>query len=624
MNPQLYEHYKRELQHAREMGGVFAAEFPKVAGRLGIETLECSDPYVERLLEGFAFMAARVQLKIDSSYGQLARHILEMVYPNSLSPTPSMLIAEFQPSLTEGSLAKGFTIKRGTRLRGLLAPGEQTECDFRTSHNLTMWPIEVADVVSLRNTTAIETAGVVNPGKNRSALSLSLRTVGGHKFSDLAFDELSFHLCGSDSVGTALYEQLFSHTREVVLACNGKQISFPGKPIKICRQGFHDDEALLPVTSSGFQGYRLLQEYFNFPDRFQFLKVEGLQRRLRQCNSEKIELVFLFDNNDDRLADLYSKNNFRLHAVPAINLFPKTADRIHLGKMQHEYHLVPDRTRPMDFEVYSVNEVEALGSSQSQAQKFYQYYSVNEKRRTANTFFSIRREPRLLSSKQKQRGTRASYVGSEIFLSLVDASEAPYRTDLRQLSVNTLCTNRDLPLQMPFGLGSTDFSLDIGAPVDAIRCLAGPTIPKPSRAYSRDAWRLVSNLNLNYLSISGEQDDDGAAAAAMLRQILEMYVDENADADRRQLEGILSVKTHSAIRQRSFRGHVEIAHGLEIRLRLDESAFEGTGVYLLGSVFERFFARYAGINSFTETVLESIQRNEIERWPVRLGMRQAI
>jgi len=177
---------------------------------------------------------------------------------------------------------------------------------------------------------------------------------------------------------------------------------------------------------------------------------------------------------------------------------------------------------------------------------------------------------------------------------------------------------------MPIGRGDTDFNLDIGAPVDSIRCVAGPTVPTPGRAHFRDAWRLVSNLNLNYLSIGGGDADEGGAAAAMLRQMLELHVDENSGSDRRQLEGIMSVSTSPAVRQRHYRGHVEIAHGLEVRIRLDESAFQGTGVYLLGAVLERFFARYASINSFTETVLETLQRNEVERWPIQLGQRQIL
>ena len=624
MNPQLFEHYKRELQHIREMGGEFAEEFPKVAGRLGLETLECTDPYVERLLEGFAFLSARVQLKIETSYSKLARHLLEMVYPTYLSPTPSMVVAEFRPSLAEGSLAQGFKLERGSRLRSQVAPDEQTECDFRTSHEIRLWPIEITGVRTLTSKAAIGATGISASQNLRSGLALSLSTVGGHLFSELPMEELSIFLCGADSSGPQLYEQLFRHTKLISLLCDGKEIRSPRKPVRLQRQGYEDNEALLPVTARGFQGYRLIQEYFSFPERFQFVNIVELLSRLQRCESQQLEIVFLFDNSDDRMTDLYAKENFKLHCVPAINLFPKMADRIHLDKSNHEYHVIPDRTRPMDFEVFSITDVQGYGSNQAQSQAFYPYYSISEKRRTASTFYSTSREPRLLSSKQKRRGPRASYVGSEVFLSLVDTNEAPYRSELRQVSIDTTCTNRDLPLQIPIGKRDTDFHLDVGAPVDSIRCVAGPTVPKASRAQYRDAWRLVSNLNLNYLSISGAGDDDGSAAAAMLRQMLELYIDEHNNADRRQLEGILAVVTRPAVRQRHVRGHVEIAQGLEIRLRFDESAFEGTGAYLLGSVFERFFARYASINSFTETVLESIQRNEIERWPVRLGMRETM
>ncbi|MBX2885889.1 MAG: type VI secretion system baseplate subunit TssF, partial [Granulosicoccus sp.] len=147
---------------------------------------------------------------------------------------------------------------------------------------------------------------------------------------------------------------------------------------------------------------------------------------------------------------------------------------------------------------------------------------------------------------------------------------------------------------------------------------------KPSRSHTRDAWKLVNNLNVNYLSICGADGEGGEAAAAVLQQMLELYVDEQRGADKRQLEGIVAVQSKPAVRQRRYRSHVEIAHGLEVEITVDDSAFEGVGAYLLGSVLERFFTRYTGINSFTETVLTSIQRNEIERCPVRLGTRQSL
>jgi type VI secretion system protein ImpG len=176
---------------------------------------------------------------------------------------------------------------------------------------------------------------------------------------------------------------------------------------------------------------------------------------------------------------------------------------------------------------------------------------------------------------------------------------------------------------MPVGKKDTDFNLDIGAPVESIRCLHGPTVPRPSRAHFKDAWRLVSNLNLNYLSLDS-RDDEGASAAAMLRQMLELYADSTRSNDTRQLEGVLAVKTNPAVRQIKTGSHIEIAHGMQVSVTLDESAFEGSGAYVLGAVLERFFTRYTTVNSFTETVIHSLQRNEIERWPVNLGQRSVI
>jgi len=624
MNPRLLENYRRELLHMREMGGQFAEEFPKIAGRLGLDTLDCSDPYVERLLEGFAFMAARVDLKIEASYTKLARHLLEMVYPSYLSPTPSMLIAEFAPSLQEGSLADGFVVERGTKLRSQPTPDSQTECDFRTSHDLTLWPVEIAEFRTLTSRAAIQAAGVSAPANIRSALGLTLKTTHGASFAELPLDVLSLHLCGPDNAGAQLYEQFFRHTRGVAVTVNGKAIARPGQQPTIGRQGFEDSEALLPVHARNFQGKRLVQEYFAFPERFRFMQIEHLAGFLSRCDDQQIEVIFLFDNNDDALAEQYREENIRLNCVPAINLFPKSADRIHLDRKNHEYHVIADRTKPLDFEVYSVDTVKGVGNSQADSQEFHAYYHVNEKRRTANAFYQINREPRELSSKQKRRGPRASYIGSEVFLSIVDGDEAPYRSDLRQLSIGTQCTNRDLPLQMPVGRGNSDFTLDIGAPVESIKCLSGPTVPKPSRTHAKDAWKLVNNLNVNYLSICGTEGDGGDAAAATLRQMLELYIDEQRGADKRQLEGIVAIQSKPAVRQRRYRSHVEVAHGLEVEVTVDDAAFEGVGVYLMGSVLECFFARYTGVNSFTETVLTSIQRNEIQRWPVRLGTRQSL
>ena len=241
--------------------------------------------------------------------------------------------------------------------------------------------------------------------------------------------------------------------------------------------------------------------------------------------------------------------------------------------------------------------------------------------RGQRAFYTVHRLPRLLSSHQRRVGPRSSYIGSELYLALVDADEAPYSGHLQQLAVSTLCTNRDLPLHMPVGRGETDFTLNSGAPIKAVRCVTGPTHPRPSRAHGDTAWRLISHLSLNYLSLMDHDDQQGAMA---LRELLALYGDLAEASVRKQIDGMISVRSQPVTRRAPVPGPIAFARGLEVVVNLDESAFEGAGAFLLGAVLERFFAKYASINAFTETVVRSTERGEIMRWPARIGRRQIL
>jgi len=288
-----------------------------------------------------------------------------------------------------------------------------------------------------------------------------------------------------------------------------------------------------------------------------------------------------------------------------------------------EYHVLADRTRPMDFEIHSVHQVEGFGDKQEPEQRFQPFYGCDERvwHNGNAAFYTVRREPRLLSARQKLQGARSSYVGSEVFMSLVDANDAPYSTQLRQVGMLLMCTNRDLPLQMPVGKSRTDFTLETGAPVASIRCVAGPTKPRAPTAHGETAWRLLSHLQLNYVSLLGDSGEEGAAA---LREMLTLYCDEFDSAARRQIEGVKAVSSKSVVRRIPVPGPIAFGHGLEITLTCDDGAFEGTGAFLLGSVMQHFFARYVSVNSFTETVLRTLERNEVARWTARLGKRQIL
>jgi len=617
LNPTLLRYYESELQHLREMGGEFARDYPKIAGRLGLEAQACADPYVERLLEGFGFLAARVQMKIDAEFPRFTNHLLELVYPHYLAPTPSMAVVQLHPDMDEGSLAQGFTVARGSALHSQLGKDEHTACEFRSAHDVTLWPVELAQARYFACGKQLDGIELGRFGAVKAALRLTLRAGAGLSFKELALDALPMHLRGADALPARLLEALLAQASGIVARPAGGAAAsavFIGRE-QLRALGSSDEEALLPCGPRSFQGYRLLQEYFALPQRFMFVELGGLQPALQRCDASELELVLLFGRHDPRLEALTAAN-IGLYCTPAVNLFPKRADRVHLSDQQAEYHVVPDRTRPMDYEIYQVSAVTGYGSGADAVQRFESFYRARDLAGAGNAaYYQLRRDPRRASERQRLHGPRSSYLGSEIFLSLVDAAAAPFSSSLRQLGVDTLCSNRDLVLGMPLGGGRTDFTIGGGAPVRAVRCIAGPTAPLPSHAEGETAWRLVSHLSLNYLSLLDHEGGEGAAA---LRELLGLYAGSRDAAALKQVEGVRAVRAEPIVRRLPVPGPISYGRGLRVTVTLDEQAFEGSGVLVLGMVLEQFFAKYASLNAFTETVLETA-RGTVMAWPARMG-----
>jgi type VI secretion system protein ImpG len=624
MDPRLLQYYNLELQHLRETGAEFAQQFPKIAARLGMHGLEVADPYVERLLEGVAFLAARVQLKLDAEFPRFTQALLEIIYPHYLAPTPSMVVAQLNPDTTDPTVGTGPRVPRGSMMSGLQGPDDATTCDFRTAHDVTLWPIEIvsANYFSFAPDLPLNTLPVAQ--RIRGGLRIRLKTAG-MKFAQLPIDRLCFYLTGRDDVANKLCELCLATGLGTVVTAPRSAASrvdfLPAASIQPV--GFTDAEALLPVTLRSFQGYRLLQEYFSFPQRFRFFELTGLLPALRRLDADQVELVMLFGRGDAALEAVVDASNLALFCTPAINLFRKRTDRIQISENAYEYHVVADRTRPLDFEIYQVTNVVGHGIGTDSEQEFRPFYAAysSDQRSPESAYFTTRREPRLVNAASRRRGVRSSYIGTEVFLSLVDAQHAPFSGDLRQLSMEALCTNRDLVLQMPVGIAAGDMSLDMASPVARIRVLSGPSSPYAPLADGVVAWRAISHLSLNYLSLTQSRSDEGAAA---LRDLLDLYA-STADVNaRRQIEGIRSVKVARVVRRLREPGPLAFGRGLEITLNVDDLAFEGASSYTLGAVLDRYFARHVSINSFTETVLRSDARGEISRWAMQPGARPTL
>jgi type VI secretion system protein ImpG len=626
MDPRLLRYYNLELQHLREMGSEFARQFPKVAARLGMSGLEVADPYVERLLEGFSFLAARVQLKLDAEFPRFTQALLEIIYPHYLAPTPSMLVAQFHPDRKEPGLAAGKrTVPRGTAMHSLLGADDATACEFRTGHDVTLWPIEVASASYFSFAPDLPLTKLPIAARIKGGIRLRLKTTAGVKFAQMPLDRLPIYLAGREDVANALHESCLAACLGVlVLPSSNPSHGYQFLPASTVRPtGFSDEQALLPVTQRSFQGYRLLHEYFSFPQRFRFIELTELAKSVARTDADTIEIVILLGRGDPALEATVDASNFGLFCTPAVNLFHKPRiDRIHVTDSSYEFHVVADRTRPLDFEIYQVTEVVGHGSGSDTEQQFLPFYAAysRDEGDQAHAYFTARREPRLVPAEQRRRGTRSSYVGSEVFLALVDSAQAPYSNELRQLSMQALCTNRDLPLLMPVG-GANDFTLSIAAPVSGVRVVSGPTRPATPLADGAVAWRAISHLSLNYLSLMDSTPQEGATA---LRELLGLYA-ATADAGaKRQIEGLRSVRLARVVRRLPSAGPIAFGRGVEITMEVDELAFEGRSAYLLGAVLDQFFARYVSINSVTETVLRSQSRGEINRWRPHWGARPTL
>lgn len=627
MEPRLLTLYNQELQHLREMGAEFAREFPKVAARLGIDGTEVADPYVERLLEGAAFLAARVQLKLDAEFPRFTQRLLEIVYPSYLAPTPSMAIVQLQPQLTEGNLARGVTVPRGAAMRSQLQRGQDTSCEFRSAHEVTLWPLEVAAAEFFLHAPDLPIAQLPLARNVRAGLRVRLRVTAGLALKDLALDRLKFFLGGTEGVGSRLYELCAGH-------CLGALVLPPERPppwwqlvasSDVRASGLGDDEALLPVPVSGFAGHRLLAEYFAFPQRFLFIDVSGLRAAAARHGGSEFELVLLFSRADNSLIGRVEAANVALFCTPAINLFPKRLDRIQLSEGTHEYHAVPDRTRPMDFEVYDITTVTGFGVGVDSEQRFLPLYGVRRgDDRDHGAYFTVRREPRMMSARQRRDGARSSYLGSEVFISIVDPSEAPYGSDLRQLAVTALCSNRDLPILVAFGWGSTDFVLDEAAPLVAIRVLKGPSQPVSPLADGALTWRMISQLSLNYLALIEGHTAHGENGAIVLSEMLRLYARSGEASALRQIEGLRRIHARPIVARLPLAGPIAFGRGVQVEIEVDELAFEGASAFLFGSVLEHFLARHVSLNSFVSTTLRSAQRGEIARWRPRCGTRPTL
>lgn len=604
MNDELLQYYNRELAFIRKMGAEFAEAHPKIAGRLRLSADTVEDPHVSRMIEAFALLTARTRHKIDDDFPEVTEALLSILQPHYLRPIPSMAVTQFEFGNEHASLLAGYTIERGTEV--LTEPIDGEPCRFRTAYSTKVWPIRVTEA-RLQGPPFTVPA---NPFSSRSAavLQVSLECLAPDAtFAKVPLEQLRFFLQGQQQYVYDLYELLFRDTLGVIVAGSpsDRAVTLP----QDCLQpvGMERDEALLEYPPQSFPGYRLLTEYFAFPEKFLFLDIKGLGERARQGLGRKMQIFFFLKRLSRDLERNVSADTFRLGCTPIVNLYPQRAEPIRLTHTEPEYRIVPDARRPLAHEVYSVDRVTAT--------------SVKDERVEYAPMFAMQHAGVDRGSRafwHAVRRSRGHHHGrfdeaTEVYLTLVDLRFDPAIADDWTVDVQTTCLNRDLPGRLPFGGGQPRLRLTGGAPIDRIRCLTPPTRTRRPSLRHGTRWRLVSHLALNHLMLSGQGGIDG------LRELLQLYDFTDSAETRSIIDGIADLKVDRIIRRVGGAAGGP-CRGLQVTVQLDEGRFSGSNAYLFASILERFLAMYCSINSFTTLQATSTRREGvIGAWPPRAG-----
>ncbi len=590
MDDGILHYYERELSFIREMGPEFAKKYPKIAGRLLLESDTCEDPHTERLIEAMAFLGGRIHKKIDNDFPKITEALLNVLYPHYTSPIPSMSVVKFEPDKL-AITREGYRIARGAKLHS--KPVKGVPCRFRTGYPVTLWPVEVASARIVDSIKPVNNA--------RQAIVIQLKTCNNLTFSQLDWDQVRFFLNGSGQQVCHLYELLFNnvcHVECVSPDSGGKTAEIVLKPGDITPVGFNRDETLIPYQQRSFPGYLLLFEYFCFPEKFHFFDLKGLEVLRRTALGDTLELrIYLNRKANSNL--LINGDTFCLNATPVINLFSKIAEPIRITREKTEYRVIPDIRRMEATEIFSIDSV-------ASSQEYKPFYSMQFHGCCAGEF-----EKQPFWHMERKPGGKKGDNGTEVFLSFTAPNFRPVDSEAETVTVHVTCTNRDLPGRIAFNDPHGDFTMDFPAPVSSVKCLIKPTLTRRPSLGGALHWRLISHLSQNYMSLVEGGEDT-------LREVLKLYDFDNSPATRQQIDGIVSVQS-GVVSKRIGRS---LCRGIEVAITFDEDKYVGAGLYLFASVLEHFIGHSVSVNSFSQLVAKTLQRKErLKAWPPRNGNR---
>jgi type VI secretion system protein ImpG len=596
---QLLPYYERELGYLRRNLRDFAERYPKIAGRLLISGEVCEDPHIERMIESFALLNGRIAKRLDDDYPEFTEALFEVLYPHYLRPFPSCSIARMDFGGAAKQQTGASTITRGTQLT--TRPVRGAACTFRTVYPVSVAPLALTDASFAAIIRCPEAVRL--PGGASAGISLTLSATGEQAPGQVQLPKLRVFIDGEPSFCAALRDALFMRTVAAYAEGdrNGRWVQLNAIPIHAA--GFEDDDALIDFPARSHPAYRLLTEYFCFPEKFNFFDIgladlnAALPAGTRSLTLHLALSGLRADSNTARMLETLSTHNVLLGCTPVVNLFRQKGEPIRLTHTSASYPVLADARRAFAYEVQAIDSVSLVrqtpqGESIVQFQPFYSLRHA-QAADSSGHYWAMRRDETLAEKSP----------GFETQIAIVDVDFDPAAVETDTLNLELTCTNRDLPSQLAYGQRGGDLFLEGGSSVRSISFLR-----KPSNSYRFEHgrgthWRLISHLSLNHLSLTA----DGVDA---FREMLALYDLPRSASSQRQIGGVNSIEQKPASAWLPGNPFTCLVRGVEVRLTIDEEAFIGSGIHAFAHLVERFLALYVHANSFTKLTIVSHKTGE--------------
>lgn len=578
------KYYQDELLYLREMGEEFARAYPKLAPFL---SRKGNDPDVERIIEGFAFIAGRIRQKLDDELPELTHTLISLLWPHFLRPIPAMSVLQFAP--VSNAISEKKTIPRGIEVDSV--PVDGTHCRFRTCYDVDLYPFSIDDI-------EVQTVGA------SSTLKINFRLGAGATMDKINLDRLRLFLHGDPAISNSLYLWMFEHVARITVRGDGQEKNAPRVDLdksNLKRVGFDPQDALIPYPANAFSGYRLLQEYFCLPQKFLFVELRGLEKAARLPVKERFSITFEFARPLDSHVRL-NKSNFQLYCTPIINVFQKDAAPIRLKNEKTEYRVLPASTNPTHFDIFTIDSV--IGWEQgSGARRTYRPFISFDHRVTReddkDAFFRTRVHPSVIGN------------ATETYMSFVAVSDRPQVPSIETVSIEMTCTNRQLPEKLRIG----DIKIATGSsPEYAVFQNIIPCTKSIAPPLEGDLqWTLISNMALNYTSLTNV---DALKVILSAYNFPAVYDKQAARVNELRMDGIESIR----VSPMTLMFHGLPARGLRTVLQMRSSKFSNLGdMYLFATILNEFFTLYASINSFNQLTVRDVERGEEFQWQPKIG-----